>query len=93
MEVWFIWWSKKGPVQSCGCVDTTVWMHHVNARKMHGKNYMGSTQECYELFGINPVGKTPWDKNFTATYFLSQKPSMEDGKGMWDTAGETRMNL
>ena len=29
--------EKKGFIPSCGCVDTTVWMHHMDANKTHGE--------------------------------------------------------
>ena len=33
--IWSIRWNKTGFFPSCGCVNTTVWMHHMDANKMH----------------------------------------------------------
>ena len=35
IEVWSIWLNKTGFLLSYGCVNTTVWMHHVDTNQKH----------------------------------------------------------
>ena len=35
IEVWSLQWNKTGFFPSCGCVNTTVCMHHMDADKIH----------------------------------------------------------
>ena len=42
-------WNKMEFLPSCGCASTAVWMHHLDANKMHG-----ATQGCSMFFWTNP---------------------------------------
>ena len=80
-----------GCFPSCGCVHTTVWMHHMEANKTNGKKPNGNYTRmlCAILKNISQ------NTSCMATYLSSQKPSKmnQDEQDMQDTAGEAKMNL
>ena len=50
------------------------------------------TRICYELYWTNPGSNIPRSSSCAATYLLSLKPTKDDEHGMWDNAGEAKMN-
>ena len=79
---------KPGLLVRCGCVNTTLLMHPIDANKTHGKN---ATQECYEFFWTNPESNIPPNISCMATYLLSLK-LFKLHKDMRVTSREARTN-
>ena len=73
-----LYWSAKTGLSMyrnpflpyCGCVNTTIWIHHMDTNKTHGEKSRGEQQECYMLFWINPQ-----NRSCATTYLPSQRPS------------------
>ena len=74
---------------SSGCVDTAIWMHHIEVWR---KTLTAITQECCEQYWTSPEGSTQQNGSCTATYHSSRKLSKLDRPDMRDTAGEVRTN-
>ena len=75
-EVWSIRYNKtrffsEQWLYQYYCMDAPHG-HWQNASK---KSFIGTAQECYELYWINPGSNTPPDNSCTATYLPSLKPS------------------
>ena len=65
-----------GFLSSCGCVNATVWMHNMDANKMHRekarlKLHKNSTSYIEQILNTTP----PQNNTSTATYLPSQKLS------------------
>ena len=37
VEIWHLWWNKKGILPSSRSVSTTVWLYHVDVNKIQGE--------------------------------------------------------
>ena len=75
----------------CGCVNTTVWMHHLDAN-IWRKSKMKTTQECYMLFWTNTGSNTPPKKAAVRPFTSHLKNRLSKTNKMWGAAGEARMN-
>ena len=64
-----------GFLSSCGCVNTTVWMHHMDANKTYEEKArweLHKNANC--CLGTNPGSSTPQNRSCTATYLPFYKP-------------------
>ena len=78
----------QAPVVSILLYGCTTW----TVTNVWRKSLMAITQECCEVYWINPEGNTPENISCTANYHLSQKLSKLDEPVMRNTAGEVRTN-
>ena len=69
-------------------IDTTVWMHYMDANKMAGEEARRQLHKNAASNIERPVGNTPQDTNYTATCLPSRKLYKLDEPDMQDTAGE-----
>ena len=88
--------SKMGFITSCGCVNTTVWLHHLGAHEMHGekagwkpcKNATSYFEHILEAACHKTVAQSLY---WPITSQLSNHPSKMD-KTFRTLLGEIKMN-
>ena len=78
LQIWFLWWNKIGFLPSCGCINTTVWMHHLDAHEMHGEKARlelhKNNMYCFEQIPEATLHKTApvWPPNSHLTNHSSK---------------------
>ena len=73
MEFWYLKLSKKSFLLSHGCVTTAVWVHHMEAKKMHGdksrlelyKNALCSSEQILKAAPYKTVVVRPLTSHLT----------------------------
>ena len=78
MEIRSLWWNKIGFLSICGCVNTSIWMHYLDANKTHGEkakwnytrmlcavlNKSWKWHSTKQLYGhLLPISKVRWTRH------------------------------
>ena len=79
-----------GLLPSCGCVSTTVWLHHLDSNETLWEKLDGSYTR---IFQTNLGNNTQQNSRCMATCLPSHKPSEQEKQDMLNTAGEVRTNI
>ena len=73
VNVWGVGALRFLPV--CGCVSTTVWMHHLDANEMHGEKAGWELHKNATWFWTTLGSNTAQSSSCAAIYLSSHKAS------------------
>ena len=84
-----IWQNKTELLPSCGCVSTTVWMHHLDTNKMHDKKLDGNYTRILHAV-LTKSWKQLLTKHWLYSHLPSHRPFKLDRQDMLGTVGGIR---